>query len=48
MVQDREKVDFFTPQCQTEGIYATVFGICDDEDKAEKTPAYVSCEQQDK
>lgn len=48
MVQDREKVDFFTPQCQTEGIDATVFGICDDEDKAEKTPAYVSCEQQDK
>lgn len=42
------KVDFFTPQCQTEGIDAAIWGICDDEDKTEKTPAYVSYDKQDK
>lgn len=30
-------VDFFIPKCQVLGIMAEIFGICDDDDKAEKT-----------
>lgn len=42
------KIDFFAPKCQTEGIVADEFGICDDIDKAEKTPAYVDYMHKDK
>ena len=41
-------VDFFIPKCQMLGITAEMFGICDDDDKAEKTPAYVSLENEEK
>ena len=35
-------VDFFIPKCQMLGITAEMFGICDDDDKAEKTPLHMS------
>lgn len=41
-------VDFFIPKCQVLGITAEMFGICDDDDKAEKTPAYVCLENEEK
>lgn len=41
-------VDFFIPKCQMLGITAEMFGICDDDDKAEKTPAYVSLDNEEK
>lgn len=41
-------VDFFIPKCQVLGITAEMFGICDDDDKAEKTPAYVSLDNEEK
>lgn len=41
-------VDFFIPKCQVLGIMAEIFGICDDDDKAEKTPAYVSFDNEEK
>lgn len=41
-------VDFFISKCQMLGITAEMFGICDDDDKAEKTPAYVSLENEEK
>lgn len=41
-------VDFFIPKCQMLGITAEMFGICDDDDKAEKTPAYVCLENEEK
>ena len=37
-------IDFFTPRCQTYGITHEQFGICDDVDLDEKTPAYVTLE----
>ena len=40
-------IDFFLPKCQTLGISDEIFGICDDEDVAEKTPAYVSFENKE-
>lgn len=43
-----EVVDFFIPKCQVIGIKAEIFGICDDDDVAEKTPAYVSFDNKDK
>lgn len=43
-----EKTDFFIQRCQTEGIKEERFGICDDEDKSVKTPAYVDYAHQDK
>lgn len=41
-------VDFFIPKCQVLGIMAEIFGICDDDDKAEKTLAYVSFDNEEK
>lgn len=41
-------VDFFIPKCQVIGITAERFGICDDVDTAEKTPAYVNYENEKK
>lgn len=41
-------IDFFIAQCQTENIRDKEFGLCDDEDKKEKTPAYVNTTQPDK
>ena len=35
-------VDFFIPKCQMLGITAEMFGICDDDDKAEKAPLHMS------
>ncbi|TWV15132.1 hypothetical protein FQ707_02115 [Bacteroidaceae bacterium HV4-6-C5C] len=34
-------INFFTPLCQTENIRNKEFGICDDEDINNKTPAYI-------
>lgn len=36
------RIDFFIEKCQTLGITEKEFGICDNDDAAEKTPAYVS------
>lgn len=41
-------VDFFIAKCQIENIYEKEFGICDDEDQAEKTPAYIDTTQPEK
>ena len=37
---ERKMIDFFKDGIPVE---CSLFGICDDEDKAEKTPAYVDC-----
>ena len=41
-------IDFFRAKCQTENIRDKEFGICDDEDENEKTPAYVDSAQPEK
>lgn len=41
-------IDFFIAKCQIENIRDNEFGICDDKDEAEKTPAYVDMTQPDK
>lgn len=38
-------IDFFIAKCQIENIRDKEFGICDDEDENEKTPAYVDTAQ---
>lgn len=41
-------IDFFIAKCQTENIRDKEFGICDDKDENEKTPAYVDTVQPEK
>lgn len=41
-------IDFFVAKCQTENIRDKEFGICDDEDEAIKTPAYVNMDHPEK
>lgn len=41
-------IDFFIAKCQIENIREKEFGICDDADQAEKTPAYIDTTQPQK
>lgn len=41
-------MDFFIEKCQTNNISERLFGICDDKDEGNKTPAYIDTTDQDK